>query len=308
MHSSDSPPGPPDITENDRAKLRENITALCVKHGVSQRQLEDDIDLSNAFLSKLWKGKVRFTLDILLDICERFACEPLDVVSGTVFTYLLDTAPPSAESDAVRQLREERDSARERAAAAESELVPLREREEKAQAACAAAEARAAASEAQSADLAAEVRTLSAARDAHRAEAKSARDTAAKAAGEAAKAGARADAAEAEARRSKATLDELRRHLDEWKNWATSRDERANFLEQQLRVIEQEYQRVVVSAQLAKQRADTLAQQKHQLQVKVTNAEQGAAVGGGLFGLAAGFLLAAAAANGTSSTPRRRRT
>lgn len=208
------------------------------------------------------------TIDLLLGMARELGCEPLDLVQATVFEYLLKVAPDDCESTAVKELRAERDQLSQDQATLRAQLVAIGaqldavEGEfEEAQGEIEGVRTRAAALEQRLAEVDAARKTAVAQRDQEAQQRVSVRQELLLARREVQR---RANQLAV----SQAQAQEARKQLVLWRNWGQQQERRADFLQQQV---------------------DTL-------ETQLSNGSTGAAVGGGIFGFAAGVLVGAAAA------------
>jgi transcriptional regulator with XRE-family HTH domain len=146
MNDSPPPPTPPNPDHEvpqaeDREAFRERLVAQLKERGMSGRQLENRACLPTGTLSKVYKGRIRLTLKLLLEIVGPLSIGPDLLVVGTRFASLLMGAPASEASKATHELEAEVERLRaelaEKTAVAETcarNAAALEERAERAEA------------------------------------------------------------------------------------------------------------------------------------------------------------------------------
>ncbi len=292
----EKPPTRPRVTAADYAALRANVQRFCKLENRTQNWLESSLGLSVGFLPKMWKGKVHFTADHLAGMCRLLGCEAMDLLAGTAFEYMLATGPADAESEAVRQLREDRDTLRVQLVAIQADRATAAGREQESRLAAQEAETRAARAEERVAELEAAARVAAAALEVSLAETHTAKATGSRLTQDLAAQRLRAENAEAAQRRLTAENAQMIKNRDEWRAFAEDRNQAATFLKSQVDALETQSFQAWLQVADAQERAAAL-----EARAKSTKGEAS------FWGFAAGAALTLAAASSAQATGGRRK-
>ncbi len=120
--AGEEPPVPPRASERDRGTFKRRVRKALDRQGLSQRRLEDRAGRPRAHLSKVFSGRVKLSHSFLAEVCQVLKVEPHELVEGTAFEVLLETAPPTVESEAAAQHHAEADELRRQIASLTAEL------------------------------------------------------------------------------------------------------------------------------------------------------------------------------------------
>lgn len=292
----DKPPASPRVTPADYAALRANVQRVCKLGNRTQNWLEAGLGLSVGFLSKMWKAKVHFTAEHLAGMCRLLGCEAIDLVGGTAFESMLNAGPADAESAAIRELGQDRDTLRIKLAAAEADRASAAAREREARIAAQEAEARAVRAETRVLELEAAALVTAAALEVSRAETNAAKAAGSKLTQDLAAQRLRAEGAEAAQRRLVAENGQMIKNRDEWRTYAEDRNRAATFLKAQVEALESQSFQAWLQVADAEERATALA-------ARVNGTRDTA----GFWGFAAGAALTLAAATSAQATGGRRK-